>query len=116
MRAYLKFSSGVVVPKTVIIAAAFVNACNEMALNGEYWVTSGNDRVHAPNSAHYTDEALDFRSKTMTPADKQRMVTVLSRRLGPDYVVILEDEGGLNEHLHVQVRRERRRGGPTSIA
>ena len=106
MRAYLKFSSGVVVPKTVIIAAAFLNACNEMALNGEYWVTSGNDRVHAPNSAHYTDEALDFRSKTMTAAQKHQLVTVLSRRLGPNYLVLLEQEGELNEHLHVQVRRE----------
>lgn len=107
-RAYLRFSAAVVVPKTTIIACAFINACNQLGLVGDFYVTSGNDRVHAHNSAHYTDEALDFRTKTMTTAQKHALCVALRIRLGGSYTVILEQEGQMNEHLHVQVRRDLR--------
>lgn len=101
-RAYLKFKAGVIVPKSGIIAAAAVNAANELGLKTLIMVTSGNDSEHMRESKHYTNEALDFRTKTLTKEDKHAWVAVLRRRLGPDYQVILEQEGRSNEHLHVE--------------
>lgn len=103
--AYLKFVSGVVVPKTVIIAVAFLNAANETGVAAPadtVWVTSGNDRQHRHDSKHYSNEALDFRTKTLTTDDKKKLIAALRKRLGRNYDVILEDEGGTNEHLHVE--------------
>lgn len=100
--AFLKFKSSVVVPKTVIIAAAAINAWHELQLPGDLTVTSGNDSVHSKGSLHYKDCALDLRSKTLTTVQKHTFAKVLQRRLGRDYDVILEDEGKTNEHLHVE--------------
>lgn len=66
------------------------------------YVTSGNDRVHRPDSKHYTDEALDFRTKHLNEVEKDALVKTVKKRLGADYDVILEDEGGNQEHLHVE--------------
>lgn len=100
--AYLKFTGSVVVPKTVIIAAAAINTANVLGLAGDLFVTSGNDSVHMRGSKHYTDEALDLRTHNLTPAEKHLFKTTIQTRLGKDYDVILEDEGGPNEHLHVE--------------
>jgi hypothetical protein len=103
--AYLKFVDGVVVPKSTIIAVAFINAANQLGLQvpaNTLWVTSGNDRTHMRGSKHYTDEALDFRTKTLSTKDKHALAAALKERLGRNYDVILEDEGGPNEHLHVE--------------
>lgn len=99
---YIKFVGGVVVPKTVIIASAAINAANQIALSVDLVVTSGNDRTHSRGSKHYTDEALDFRTKNMLKTEKHLFVATLKKRLGRDYDVILESEGGANEHLHVE--------------
>jgi hypothetical protein len=69
-------------------------------------ITSGNDSVHMEGSKHYTDEALDVRSKSFANRSAKlsfvaRLQTVLGRR----YSVMLEHEGVPNEHFHVQVRR-----------
>jgi hypothetical protein len=53
-------------------------------------------------SLHYKDRALDFRTKHLSAADKEALVTAVKRRLGTDYDVILENAGGTNEHLHVE--------------
>lgn len=98
----IKFQSGVGVPHTVIIACAAINAANVLKLPGDLLVTSGNDKVHMKGSKHYTDEALDFRTKDMRAADKQSFRTELKRRLGRDYDVILEDLDGPNEHCHAE--------------
>lgn len=100
--ALLKFVSGVVVPKTVIIASAFINAANQLGLQGDMFVTSGNDRVHMRGSKHYTDEALDFRSKHLSTANKHALLAAVKKRLGRDYQAILEFEGGVNEHFHIE--------------
>ena len=102
IRSYLTFKAGVIVPKSGIIAAAAVNAANELELKTTIVVTSGNDSEHMRESKHYTNEALDFRTKTFTKEDKDAWIGVLKRRLGPEYQVILEHEGGANEHLHVE--------------
>lgn len=102
MASLLKFKNTVVVPKVVIIAGAAINAANVVGLKVDMLVTSGNDSVHARGSKHYTDEALDFRTKHLTTNAKHAWSAELKRRLGRDFDVILEDEGGPNEHLHVE--------------
>lgn len=99
---FIKFLAGVNVSKQTIIACAGINAANEIGLPVPLEVTSGNDRTHKRGSKHYTDEALDFRTKTMSTQHKHAFVEVLKRRLGPDYDVILEDENGPNEHCHAE--------------
>jgi hypothetical protein len=101
-RAYLKFKAGAVVPKTAIIACAAVNAANQLGFAVDIVVTSGNDSTHMRGSKHYQDEALDFRTKTLTRPQKETWIVALRKRLGPEYQVILEAEGGTNEHLHVE--------------
>lgn len=102
MACYLKFKAGVIVPKSAIIAVAFLNAANELALPVDQLVTSGNDSMHGHGSKHYDDHALDFRTKHLKRDDKRNLVKAVKRRLGRDYDVLLEDEGEANEHLHVE--------------
>ena len=102
MPAFLKFKSNVVVSKQAILAAAFINTCNELGLDGDRFVTSGNDSVHAQGSKHYDDKALDYRTHGLTATQKRDLVGVLKRRLGPSYDVILEAENTSNEHIHAE--------------
>lgn len=68
-------------------------------------ITSANDSTHDPHSRHYTDEALDLRTHNFTsPTARHLFQTALVARLGPQFTVLLEDEGTENEHLHCQVR------------
>lgn len=102
---YLKFAAGVIVPKSAIIAVAMLNAANEsgiVAPAATLWVTSGNDRVHMRGSKHYEDAALDFRSKALSTVNKHKLLQAVRARLGSDYQAILEDEGGANEHFHIE--------------
>jgi hypothetical protein len=98
----LRFKAGVVVPKVTIIAAALVNAANQLGLTKDMVVTSGNDSQHKIGSLHYSDCALDFRTKHLTSVEKRQLLTALKRRLGPAYQVLLEDEGLRNEHGHAE--------------
>ena len=98
----IKIKGSVVVPKTVIIACAVVNAANVLGFTEDMLVTSGNDSTHMQGSKHYTDEALDFRTKHLTPQQKHALTTLVKVRLGLDYDVIQEFEGLGNEHLHIE--------------
>jgi hypothetical protein len=100
--ALLKFKAGVVVSKQAIIAAATINAANALGLAGPITVTSGNDSTHKVGSKHYSDEALDIRTKDLTKMEKHALATAVKARLGLDYDVILESEGKANEHLHIE--------------
>jgi hypothetical protein len=69
-------------------------------------ITSANDSSHDPHSRHYVDEALDLRTHAFaTPTARYLFQTALVARLGPQFTVLLEDEGTENEHLHCQVRK-----------
>lgn len=98
----IKFKMGVKVPKVVIIACALINAANQLDLDEDMLVTSGNDSIHSDRSKHYTDEALDFRTKHLSKSDKHKLVAAVKKRLGPNYDVILESEDLNNEHLHIE--------------
>lgn len=71
-------------------------------------ITSARDGIHAPNSAHYKGEAFDFRTKTLKPDQKARLLTSLQNGLYTSqprkFYVFLEDAGGDNEHVHCQRR------------
>ena len=98
--ALIKFKNTVKVPKVVIIASAVINAANTLGLTHDITVTSGNDSKHKVGSKHYSDEALDIRTKNI--AAPHTFASAIRKRLGPDYDVILEDEEGPNEHLHLE--------------
>jgi hypothetical protein len=100
--ALLKIKSTVVVPKVVVIAAAVINAANTLRLKQDMVITSGSEGTHMVGSLHYKDRALDFRTKHLSPAEKNTLVKAVKRRLGTDYDVILENADGTNEHLHVE--------------
>lgn len=102
----VKFKTTVKVPRSCIIVAAVVNAANEMGLSEMMLVTSGNDSKHKDGSKHFTDEALDFRTKHLDGNKKFRLADAVKKRLGEDYDVILEDVDGPNEHLHVEYDRK----------
>ncbi len=102
MAALLKFKDSVHVPRTVLIAIAAINAANALKFEGEMWITSGNDSIHMQGSKHYSDEALDFRTHQLPTAQKHAWKDEIARRLGKGYDLLLEDENGSNEHLHVE--------------
>lgn len=71
----------------------------------EAWVvmiTAGSDGTHLDTSRHYTFEAVDVRTKHYSGNRKLAFVEAVKRELGPAFTVLLEDEGGPQEHLHIQ--------------
>lgn len=100
--ALLKFKAGVKVSKQAIISAAAINAANVLGITKDITVTSGNDSKHKKGSKHYTDEALDIRTKNLTRDEKHALCTAVQSRLGEDYQVFLEFEGGPQEHAHIE--------------
>jgi len=66
-------------------------------------VTSGSEHYEhqAHRSAHYRGDAADVRSRTVGPRQKALVLGRIKDALGPDYVVILENEGEPNEHFHI---------------
>jgi hypothetical protein len=71
-------------------------------------ITSARDGVHSgPNDPHHSGEAYDLRTKTLQPAQKTLLVTLLRRELYQTprrFYCFLEAAGGGNEHVHVQRR------------
>lgn len=102
MSCYLKFAGNVVVSKATIIAAAAINSANVLGFKLDLWITSGNDGVHMRGSKHYEDAALDIRTKNLSKTDKHLLKDTIKSRLGRDFDLVLEDEDGPNEHLHVE--------------
>jgi len=90
----IKIKAGVTPPNLVILAAA-ANAAAELALT--VVVTSGTDGQHMVGSKHYDGAALDFRTRNLTGAERERFMRTIKRRLGRDYDVVLE-----LDHLHIE--------------
>ena len=69
-------------------------------------ITSANDSKHKIDSKHYKNQALDLRSKSFKDEEaKAKFMEVLQRELGPKFTVIYEYPGMLQEHFHIQVKR-----------
>jgi hypothetical protein len=97
----IKLLETVKVPKSLVILAAVSNAATIIGILTTI-VTSGNDSVHMKGSKHYTDEALDFRTHDLLPAEKDDLCALALHRLGEGYQGFIEDRGGPNEHLHIE--------------
>lgn len=66
-------------------------------------VTSCNDGTHKEGSYHYLGRAFDFRTKH-AGGFAAGIAQAVKAELGPlGFDVILEDLGGVNEHLHVEL-------------
>lgn len=103
-------------PYALHIVCAFVNAALELGMllrsddPGEnLLITSAQDSQHHPGSVHPLGMAVDFRTHNLRSGQARRLRDRVQERLGAAYDVILEDEGGPNEHLHVE--RDPIRGG-----
>lgn len=69
----------------------------------DWVITSINDGKHLENSKHYKDQAIDLRSKSFSnPLDFKELLEV---HLGERFAVLLENHKEVNEHFHIQVKR-----------
>jgi hypothetical protein len=66
-------------------------------------VTAGRDGKHKQNSKHYTDEAVDFRTRHLKIDELDTVVQACKRTLGQDFDVVVEAT-----HLHVEYDPKRR--------
>ena len=99
----LKFKPGVKLVNLqpqMLIAIQVVEAQMNI-LQVDTVVTSGNDSTHKEGSLHYSGRALDFRTKDT--GRNKAVADGVKKDLAPiGFDVILEDLGGVNEHLHVE--------------
>jgi hypothetical protein len=51
---------------------------------------------------HYLGKAADFRIWNVKPERRQELVDKIESELGEEFVVLWENQGHDNEHLHVQ--------------
>jgi len=68
-------------------------------------ITSGSEKYkHATKySSHYKGDAADIRSKTLPTLERKKALMVkIRRKLGPQFVIILENLGKASEHFHLQ--------------
>ncbi len=73
------------------------------------WITSANDYAHhKKTSAHYRNMALDFRIKGIPGYKKQLITKKAKEALGRRFFVQHEFPGGEMEHLHIELRDEKR--------
>ena len=87
------------------ILVPVANSYEELGL--DCVITSANDSKHMTRSKHYSDMALDFRTKTI-PRDKlDAFLTRVKFKLNipaSGYFAQLEYRDKPNEHLHVQAK------------
>lgn len=84
----------------MVLAAVIVHSIYSRS-GCECVITSANDSAHSERSWHYKGRAFDFRTKNYK-FDKGALRQEIKAALGEDFDVLLEDEGGANEHLHVE--------------
>jgi hypothetical protein len=66
-------------------------------------VTSATDGEHKADSLHYVGLAVDLRTHHVAPSKQAALLARLRDVLEPlGFELILEDEHGPNEHLHVE--------------
>jgi hypothetical protein len=79
-------------------------------IDKDFVITSCNDGSHGGSpipgtlrDPHYEGLAIDVRSHDLGPAAAV-VVTNLKIHLAPEYVLLWEDQGTPNEHIHIQYR------------
>lgn len=99
-----------IVPELVLGIVVFDQVLGMYGVNTV--LTSANDGNHSAKSLHYCREgkhtdkkcrAVDIRSHYPELNGMERIVvTEVKSRLGPNFDIVLEDEGGPNEHFHME--------------
>ena len=84
----------------VVLAALVVERIYE-GYRVDCVITSANDSRHGTNSLHYKGCAIDIRTKTFG-GDKEELRNEIAEALGDEFDVVIEDLGGLNEHMHIE--------------
>ena len=105
----VKFAKGLKVPVAVKghtlgllrILTVIHEEAPAMKVPKTIFITSINDGKHSPTSRHYTNEAVDIRSRNF-PSEfaKQKFAARIGRRLGQMFYTVLEKKP---EHFHIQV-------------
>lgn len=68
-------------------------------------MTSANDsEEHHAQSAHYRNQAVDFRANDLNEREALKVRDALRNVLGPKFLVLLEFTGTQRQHLHIQLR------------
>ena len=76
-------------------------------------ITSVNDSGHSTHSRHYTDGAIDIRTRNFPKVvARQRFQTAIRRALGKQFTVLFESGGTPNQHIHIQPRKGSTYEGP----
>lgn len=65
-------------------------------------ITSANDSTHSATSLHSKDGAIDVRSKILTEAEKDWVLSEMKTRLNDGYDILLENRGKEQEHFHLE--------------
>ena len=69
-------------------------------------ITSACDGAHSgPMDPHHMGAAYDVRSHNLTQDQKDKVLASIMAILGTPFFGFIEDPGGDNEHLHIQVRK-----------
>ncbi len=70
-------------------------------------LTSGGEGKHSRGSLHFSGLAFDLRSHHLLNPTKQVILKDLRRGLGKSFDVVLEAQGGVNEHFHIEYQPKR---------
>lgn len=90
-------------PEIIALLAVIPKVWQQVVPETVPTITSANDSTHGANSYHYSDYALDLRSKNISDAQKDAVLAALKSELGgKNYDVILESRGTDNEHFHIE--------------
>ena len=60
------------------------------------------DYKHSYHSEHYKGDAVDIGSKEFSTELKHKLLSEIQERINCEYRIILENEGGINEHYHFE--------------
>jgi hypothetical protein len=81
----------------MVLALPKIMECYSRYDIDEVVVTSGTEGEHMEGSKHYTNNALDFRTRISSPMSRQGLVMDIKFDLGPNYDVVDEID-----HIHVE--------------
>lgn len=94
----MKFKGGVptdTLQKGIFIAARIVDQIFHDML--EMTITSTTDGKHSAKSLHYSGNAIDIRTRYLTPDMQKEIVAEIKKQLSKDFDCVLE-----GDHIHLE--------------
>lgn len=86
-----------VTPKSLMIAAAAINAATQLNAEWDVIITHGMDGQHMEGSLHYEGAAIDLRISNIPQHMRASYIATLKARLGTKFDVVRE-----SDHIHVE--------------